>query len=77
MMATAQLGSVDVQKQRYSHELAEYTFKQYDQARQSLDKTGRGRPDQPGASSESSPSRSGQPFPIPSRVKDGLAYLIC
>lgn len=35
MMATE--SPTDVQKARYSQELAEYTFRQYDAARQSLD----------------------------------------
>jgi hypothetical protein len=35
MMATQ--SATDVQKTRYSQELAEYTFRQYDAARQSLD----------------------------------------
>jgi hypothetical protein len=53
--------SVDIQKQRYAHELAEYTMKQYDLARQSLE---RGRAPSTTASPQErskSHSRDGQP----------------
>lgn len=56
-MATAH--AVDVQKQRYSKELAEYTYRQYDQARQSVD--GGKQRSSPPSSHASSPSRNGQP----------------
>jgi hypothetical protein len=55
MMATAHLPtSIDSQKQRYSHELAEYTFKQYDQARQMLDSKNRSENKTPSATTNGS-----------------------
>jgi hypothetical protein len=59
MMATV---APDTQKQRYSQELAEYTFRQYDAARQSVDaKRDPSRSD--GAPSPTTDSHNGQPFP--------------